>query len=107
MKTKKIQHKSKDSDLSKKRSAKLKSKLSEKSLLIKSKTIVNLQQSLTENPWCAHGPTILFERIRTEKVDNKSLKYYACSAYRDHKECTAYFQADDDANCSVAKEKMY
>ena len=108
MKTKKIhQHKSKDNDLSKKSSAKLKSKLSEKSMLIKSKTIVNLQQSLTENPWCAHGPTILFERVRTEKVDNKSLKYYACSAYRDHKECTAYFQANDDANCNVAKEKMY
>ena len=108
MKTKKIhQCKSKHSDLGTKSSAKLKSKLSVKSQLVKSKTIVNLQQSLTDNPWCAHGPTILFERIRTEKVDNKSSKYYACSAYRDHKECTAYFPASENANCNVAKEKMF
>ena len=74
--------------------------------LTKSKTKVYIQKSLAKNPWCAHGPTILFERVCTENESKKSSKFYACSAYRDRKECGAFFQAADDAKCTVSKEKL-
>jgi hypothetical protein len=45
--------------------------------------------TLTENPHCPHGPTLLFRRRFTQKgkSQSKNAAYYACSAYRDVKEC--------------------
>ena len=70
-------------------------------------TKVQLQTSLAENPWCAHGPTILFERIFSNSQKQKSIKYFACSAYRGSKECSAYFDADNGNGCNIAKDKMF
>ena len=78
----------------------------EDSQLIRSKTKVKIQTSLDQNPWCAHGPTILFERICPELKDYKPTAFYSCSAYRDRKECGAYFPADNDLNSTVSKQKM-
>jgi len=39
------------------------------------------------NPWCPHGPTLKFER--SSKV------FYACSAFRQRKDCNAYFTTDE------------
>ena len=36
------------------------------------------------NPWCPHGPTLLFER--------SGKKFYACAAFRQRKDCSAYFE---------------
>ena len=70
-------------------------------------TKVHFQKSLAENPWCAHGPTILFERIFSNIQTLNSIKYFACSAYRGRKECPAYFSVDDGTHCNVAKDKMF
>ncbi len=41
-------------------------------------------ENLKTNPYCTHGPTILFENKKTQK------KFYSCSATRDHKKCNFY-----------------
>ena len=109
MKKKKLkQNKLKQSGLGSKCPKKVKASSSgDKMHIIRSKTKVQLQESLAKNPWCAHGPTILFERVSTDLGDNKNKNFYACSAYRDRKECVAYFQADDNNLCIVSEEKMF
>jgi len=45
-----------------------------------------------DNPYCEHGPTVLFEKF----IKNKpSQKYYACSACRERKDCN-FFQLKDE-----------
>ncbi|KHJ45090.1 hypothetical protein D918_04394 [Trichuris suis] len=41
-------------------------------------------------PRCPHGPCLLFSRLRK----GVRIKYYACSAYRDRKQCRFYWPAD-------------
>jgi hypothetical protein len=57
--------------------------------------VLNLE-SLDQNPFCNHGPTILFK--------NKIKKFYACSACRDHKLCSFY--ASYDENKSLPDTKL-
>jgi len=54
--------------------------------------LIDQNQCLEKNPYCAHGPTILFERFFKDKP---SRKFYACSACRDRKDC-AFFQWADE-----------
>ncbi|XP_073973994.1 rRNA N(6)-adenosine-methyltransferase ZCCHC4-like [Rhodnius prolixus] len=46
---------------------------------------------LSNNPHCLHGPTLLFSR----QVKGKEQKFYACSAYRDRKDCPFFLRADE------------
>jgi len=48
----------------------------------RSKVTINLESDLESHPRCIHGPTLLF--TRGEK------KFYACSAFRERKECDFY-----------------
>ncbi|OQV11747.1 Zinc finger CCHC domain-containing protein 4 [Hypsibius exemplaris] len=43
--------------------------------------------ALQENPQCPHGPTLLFRRRNKDGSVSTKDAYYACSAYRDSKEC--------------------
>lgn len=47
---------------------------------------------LDSHPVCKHGPALLFER----RTDSKHQQFYACSAYRDQKECPLYVSVDDN-----------
>jgi len=49
-----------------------------------------LGENYDRNPRCFHGPTLLFER----KTQNSIKKFYACSAYRDRKDCSFYHDFD-------------
>lgn len=51
-------------------------------------------QSLDTHPACEHGPTLLFER----RSDTKCQRFYACSAFRDRKECSIYVNVDEHIN---------
>ncbi|XP_065885299.1 rRNA N6-adenosine-methyltransferase ZCCHC4-like isoform X3 [Dysidea avara] len=42
-------------------------------------------------PFCSHGPTLLFERFYK---DHPPRKYFACSVYRDRKQCSFFVWAD-------------
>lgn len=46
---------------------------------------------LDTHPVCEHGPALLFQR----RVDNKRQQFYACSAYRDQKECQLHILVDE------------
>jgi hypothetical protein len=41
-------------------------------------------EKLAQNPYCMHGPTVLFENVKEMK------KFYSCSAIRNHKKCNFY-----------------
>jgi hypothetical protein len=56
-------------------------------------------ENLSLNPYCNHGPTVIFS--------NKSKKFYACSACRDHKLCNFYTEFDADNKISVEKLKSW
>lgn len=43
-------------------------------------------EDLSGHPVCEHGPTILFEHRKA----NGGQKYFACSAYRDRRDCAAH-----------------
>lgn len=43
----------------------------------------------TESPHCPHGPTVLFQRHGSNRA------FYACSAFRDRKECQFFVWRDD------------
>lgn len=47
--------------------------------------VLNLD-TLNTNPYCVHGPTVLFS--------NKLKKFFSCSACRDHKLCNFYANYD-------------
>lgn len=47
--------------------------------------------NISENPYCPHGPTILFEKFQVTK---QSRQYFSCSACRDRKDCSFFFWAD-------------
>lgn len=49
-------------------------------------------QSLHSHPACEHGPALLFER----QTGSKHQQFYACSAYRDQKECPLYILVDNN-----------
>ena len=59
-------------------------------------------ENLANNPFCSHGPTILFE----EKLRQK--RFYACSACRNAKECP-FHQEEREFKPSELKKwrKMY
>lgn len=46
-----------------------------------------------ENPWCPHGPTVLFEK--KAKSGSSKAEFYACSAFRDRKQCSFFLKKDD------------
>ena len=56
--------------------------------------VLNLED-LTLNPYCRHGPAVLFS--------NKIKKFYACSACREHKLCNFYVQYEVDKKFSEEK----
>lgn len=47
--------------------------------------------NLESNPQCTHGPTLKFTRL----VCDKRVTFYACSAYRDRKDCPFYLLEDE------------
>lgn len=49
-----------------------------------------MEQDWHTHPICEHGPTVLFER----KNDEANRRYFACSAYRDRKDCAIYVPFD-------------
>ena len=56
----------------------------------------------TKSPWCPHGPTSLFVRY----TDKDVVKFYACSACRDRKECN-FFILESDLNKMTGKKKQF
>lgn len=70
-------------------------------------TSVVLQKCLDGNPWCSHGPTILFERTFLTPKKENTIKFYACSAYRDRKDCPSYFTADESNCCKESEDKKF
>lgn len=60
--------------------------------------VLNLEQ-LEQNPYCVHGPTVLFA--------NKLKKFYACSACRDHKLCSFYAVYDENKKFSQEKLEIW
>ena len=64
---------------------------------------VILDNELRTNPSCNHGPSILFER--TNIKTKKSVQFYACSAFRDRKQCNFYVIKGDKNRNGAAKEK--
>ena len=51
---------------------------------------------LETNPFCPHGPTILFTNGRK--------KFFSCSACRDNKKCSFYYEYNE--NKKIPDEKM-
>lgn len=49
-------------------------------------------QSVDSHPVCEHGPALLFERY----IDGKCQQFYACSAYRDQKECPLHIPVNQN-----------
>ena len=49
---------------------------------------VILENGIGSNPVCEHGPSILFERTLSQK--KIKTQFYACSAFRDRKQCPFY-----------------
>lgn len=47
-------------------------------------------RSVDAHPVCEHGPALLFEHL----VAKNRQQFYACSAYRDQKECPLYINVD-------------
>ena len=77
-------------------------------------TSVILQDDISANPWCAHGPTILYQRSSSAPSDisdskHKTKRFFACSAYRDRKYCPSFFPVPDGDNRNpsdaIPKEK--
>jgi len=56
---------------------------------------IDLIQSrdLSRHPFCTHGPTLLFKRYDTGKGESRS--FYACSAFRNKKDCDFFRWADE------------
>lgn len=55
-------------------------------------SVVNVDcENLENNPKCAHGPTLKFSRV----VKRKAKNFFACSAYRDRKECPFFLLEGD------------
>ncbi|RMZ99908.1 zinc finger CCHC domain-containing 4 [Brachionus plicatilis] len=52
-------------------------------------------ENINQNPYCNHGPTILFK--------NKDKLFYACSACRDHKLCNFYLKYEEGKKISQEK----
>lgn len=53
------------------------------------------------NPWCAHGPTLLFSR----KVKDQRKRFYACAAQRKRKFCDFYLLEGDTIKNRIALEQ--
>ncbi|XP_012280842.1 zinc finger CCHC domain-containing protein 4 [Orussus abietinus] len=53
-------------------------------------SLICISEGLDSHPKCPHGPTLLFERT----CMNDTEKFYACSAYRNRKQCPFYFKYD-------------
>ena len=49
---------------------------------------VILENDIRSNPECEHGPSVLFER--TLSNNQSKTQFYACSAFRDKKQCPFY-----------------
>jgi hypothetical protein len=60
--------------------------------------VLNLDK-LADNPYCKHGPTILFK--------NGKKTYYSCSACRDHKLCNFYFEFNENKKPSDEKMRIW
>ncbi len=64
-------------------------------MFLQSKVRIVSQDSMRDNPACRHGPTVLFER-------EKQRPYFACSAFRDRKDCPFFLWKDEQ---KAAKRK--
>lgn len=51
-------------------------------------------EDLSNHANCEHGPTLLFSQ---QTDDNRTEYFYACSAFRDRKECS-FFKSATDVN---------
>jgi hypothetical protein len=54
---------------------------------------------LETNPFCPHGPTILFTNGRK--------KFYSCSACRDNKKCSFYYEYNENKKIPEMKLKFW
>ena len=54
-------------------------------------------ENIEKNPFCIHGPTVLFENVKESK------KYYSCSAIRNHKKCKFYELHREFSETELAK----
>jgi hypothetical protein len=59
--------------------------------------VLKLEQ-IDSNPFCHHGPTVLF-------TDSKK-EFYSCSACRDKKLCQFYFKLEENGKKSIPESKM-
>lgn len=69
---------------------------------------VILEADIRSNPECDHGPSVLFERV----FSNKKMKtqFFACSAFRDRKQCPFYLLSNSKSDKSrpcVRKKSKY
>lgn len=60
--------------------------------------VLNLDK-MSENPYCQHGPTVIFTSGKK--------KFYACSACRDHKLCNFYHDYEEGKKISDEKLKIW
>jgi hypothetical protein len=54
---------------------------------------------LETNPYCSHGPTVLFTNGRK--------KYFSCSACRDNKNCSFYYEYNENKKIPMEKLKFW
>lgn len=52
------------------------------------------------HPGCEHGPAVLFER----RSGDKCQRFYACSAYRDQKDCQLHIPVDETKPVSYNRD---
>lgn len=50
-----------------------------------------IENQLSENPCCPHGPTILFSRL----IGKEKRRFFACSACRDRKDCNFFLWEEE------------
>ncbi|XP_064608799.1 rRNA N6-adenosine-methyltransferase ZCCHC4-like [Liolophura sinensis] len=50
-------------------------------------------ESVGDSPFCPHGPMLMFEKFCG--TDSKGRRFYACSAFRDRKDCNFFQWADE------------
>lgn len=59
-------------------------------------------ESVETHPVCEHGPALLFERL----IDGKCQQFYACSAYRDQKECPLHILVDHSKPITSNRDQL-
>lgn len=62
-----------------------------------------ITEDLEDHPHCAHGPTLLFSRL----VSGQPRNFFACSACRDHKDCTFFLWQDERHKLNKSKQNAW